>query len=126
MKPNPTTEPFESLDAWQVAHGLALHIYRTTGAFPAAERFGLTAQLRRAAVAIPANLAEGKARNAPREFVYFCRMAKGSLAEVCTLLCLARDLDMISHQGFEECMEGYDRVGKMLHFLMVFLKKQQK
>ncbi|MGH8245802.1 MAG: four helix bundle protein, partial [Gammaproteobacteria bacterium] len=71
--------PFESLDVWQVSHELALRIYRISAEFPSHERFGLTSQLRRAAIAIPTDIAEGNARGGSREYIHFCHIARGSL-----------------------------------------------
>ncbi|MEX0766024.1 MAG: four helix bundle protein [bacterium] len=118
--------PVESLDVWQLSHTMALEIYRTTKDFPKEERYGLAAQVRRAAVGIPANIAEGNARNSLREYVHFCHLARGSLAELRYLLRLARDLGLIDETTFEACTDGYDRVGKMLHYLIIGLRKRSQ
>ena len=83
---------FEDLVVWQKAHCLVLAVYRYSAAFPKAEVYGLTSQIRRAAVSVPANIAEGfKRRNRP-EKVRFLNIAQGSLEEVRYFLILAADL----------------------------------
>src|SRR5437667_5268609 len=84
-----SSPPHESLEVWRLAHQLALEIYRQTDGFPAREHFGLTAQLRRAAASIPANLAEGCGRASTREYIHFCSIARGSVFEVRYYLRLA-------------------------------------
>lgn len=118
--------PFESLDVWQVSHRLALDVYRATAKFPVEERYGLTAQLRRAASAIHANIAEGNGRGSAREYAYFCRVAKGSASEVRYLLRLALDLGFIPKEKFEAYAEGCGRIGKMLHFLVSALSSSAR
>ena len=81
------------LVAWQEAMAFAREVYRVTRSFPGHEQFSLTSQVRRAAISIPSNIAEGAARESAREFVRFLGIARGSLAEVETQLLLAADLD---------------------------------
>jgi four helix bundle protein len=88
---------FEQLEVWQRAHQLVLAIYRITAAFPPEERFGLTSQMRRAAVSIPANIAEGFKRRGQRDKVHFYNISQGSLEEVCYYLLLATDLSYSIH-----------------------------
>lgn len=83
---------FKQLLVWQKGMTLAKEIYKLTAKFPADERFGLISQLRRAAVSVPSNIAEGQARNSTREFLQFLSHASGSLAEVETQLLLSLDL----------------------------------
>lgn len=83
-------ERYADLEVWRVAYGLALRVYEETRGFPQDERFGLTQQLRRAAVAVIANLAEGQSRGSRKEFAQFCNIARGSNAEVHALLLLSR------------------------------------
>jgi four helix bundle protein len=78
-----------------MAHELTLVIYRVTRAWPAEERYGLTSQIRRAAAAVPTNLAEGAAKRGSREFRRFVDIALGSLGEMAYLLLLARDLGLL-------------------------------
>ena len=86
---------FKNLIAWQKAYKLALAIYNETKAFPKAELYGLTQQLRRASVSVFANIAEGYERCYRKEYVRFLLIAKGSLGEVETYLMFARDLGFI-------------------------------
>jgi four helix bundle protein len=83
---------YRDLLVWQKGMVLAKQIYALTSFFPVSERFGLTAQMRRAAVSVPSNIAEGQARQGRREFVHFLSHAEGSLAELDTQLALAIEL----------------------------------
>ncbi|WP_353251600.1 four helix bundle protein [Salinisphaera sp. PC39] len=84
------------LDVWRESRRLVKRVYLLTATFPADERFGLTAQIRRAAVSIPSNIAEGAARSTRRDFANFVRIARGSLSELETQILLARDLGLCS------------------------------
>jgi four helix bundle protein len=105
---------FTDLEAWQAAHRVVLEIYRASEAFPRDERFGLTSQLRRAAVSIPANIAEGFARRTRPDKARFYTVAQGSLEEVRYYLILARDL------GFREAaaFPDLDRATRLLQGLV--------
>jgi len=87
---------FESLEIWQLAHALALSVYRATASFPADERFGLTSQLRRAAASVGANIAEGYGRHNTQDTIRFLYVARGSLIETRNFLYLARDLGFLT------------------------------
>jgi four helix bundle protein len=78
--------------AWQRAIQLVKEVYRLTSTFPDTERYGLTAQMRRSAVSVPSNIAEGAARNGKAEFLHFLGIARGSLSELDTQLVIAREL----------------------------------
>ena len=97
--------------AWQPSHQLAMAVYRTTEQWPSSERFGLVAQIRRAAVAAPTNLAEGAAKHGRREFRRYADISLGSIAEVGYLLFLTRELGIISEQDFEKVDELRKRAG---------------
>ncbi len=75
-------KPHTNLEAWKVAMDLVVEVYRATGRFPQHERYGLVSQMRRAAVSIPSNIAEGAARSSRKEFANFLSMARGSLSEL--------------------------------------------
>jgi four helix bundle protein len=82
-------KPHEQLDAWKFSMELAKAVYQMTATFPAEERYGLSQQMRRAAVSIPSNIAEGAGRNGVKEFLNFIGISRGSLAELETQLQLA-------------------------------------
>ena len=86
--------PYENLKAWQACHALFLETYRVTSALPRSERYGLSAQMRRAAFSAAANLAEGSAKRGPREFRRFIDITLGSLAELAYAIRAIRDLDL--------------------------------
>ena len=100
------------LDAWRVSRQLVTSVYRLTQGFPKSELFGLTAQTRRAAVSIPANIAEGAARTGEREFIQFLNIARGSLSELETHLLIAVDLSYVRDQ--DPVFGLLDRVSKLL------------
>ena len=104
---------FGELKVWQRSHELVLEIYRLSKSFPQDERFGLTAQLRRAALSVPTNIAEGSKRIHRADYARFLNIAEGSLAETQYLLMLARDLGYCS-ETFEE---HTDHVARMLSSL---------
>ena len=91
-----STKAHHDLAAWQIARELVKRIYMLTGTFPKEELFGLTIQMRRAAVSIPSNIAEGAARTGSREFAQFLNVARGSLSELETQLLIASDLAYIN------------------------------
>lgn len=93
-------------------------IYLVTNEFPVNEKFGLTSQIRRAAVSIPANIAEGAGRKSKKEFINFLSIALGSLSELDTLLLLAGDLKFISSEVTDELLIKLDVIGKLIYGLM--------
>ncbi len=102
---------FRDLVAWQKGIELVKMVYRVTETMPAEERFGLTNQIRRAAVSIPSNIAEGHARQARPDYLRFLRIARGSLAELATQLEIAVQLNMIpSHDALNLMLEEMDRI----------------
>ncbi len=88
--------PHENLEAWRQSISLVTSVYAATRSFPKEELFGLTTQMRRAAVSIPSNIAEGAARSSRREFAQFLSVAKGSLSELETQLLISSELGFIA------------------------------
>ena len=105
--------PYERLQAWQVAHRMALSIYEVTDCWPAAERFGITIQLRRAALSVPTNIAEGAAKRGTREFRRFLDIALGSLAEVTYLLRFSMDRGLLAPDSWLELETLRNRAGQL-------------
>ena len=105
---------YKDLLIWQRGMGLAKLIYRLTANFPSEERYGLTSQLRRAAVSVPSNIAEGQARQGTREFVQFLSHAQGSLAELETQLLLSIELDFAQKSDVDRPLQEIDELQKMI------------
>jgi four helix bundle protein len=116
---------FHDLVAWQKAMELVTEIYKMSQKFPKEEIFGLTSQIRRAAVSIPSNIAEGRGKSSPGEFQQFLYHAKGSLAEVETQLIIATNLGYIEVQEVSHAKELIDRTGKLLSGLLSAIKKSK-
>lgn len=116
--------PHETLEVWKKAIDFVVMVYERTKAFPQDERFGLTSQLRRAAVSIPANLAEGAARHSNNEFLRFISIAQGSCSEVETELLIAYRLGYLSGSDYQNTKDFADSIGKMLIGLAKHLRNR--
>lgn len=117
-----TEKGFKQLLVWQKAYKLTLAIYNESKHFPKEERYGLTSQLQRAGVSIPANVAEGYERNHRKEYLQFLYIAKGSLGEVETYLLLARDLEYLSEHVFLALEELRSETSRLLQGLIKSLR----
>ena len=106
--------PHEKLDVWKKSIDFVVAVYKATEGFPKEEKFGLTSQLRRAAVSIPANIAEGAGRRSDREFAYFLSNSQGSASEVDTELLIARRLTFIEEDDYATLGSSLDEIGRML------------
>lgn len=116
---NRTAMPgYRGVVAWQKAMDLAAEVYRVSRAWPKEEVYGLTNQLRRAAVSVPANIAEGKGRGGTTEFARYLAIAYGSLCELETHLYLAQRLAYINESVLDQLNEQTTEVAKLLHGLM--------
>jgi len=104
----------ENLEVWKKAVDFVVMVYRYTEDFPKDERFGLVSQLRRAAVSIPANLAEGAARAFPKETLHFVSNAQGSASEVATEILIAYKLGFLSQARHAELAEQCDEISRMM------------
>jgi four helix bundle protein len=102
---------YRDLMVWMAAMQLAEDIYQVTEAFPAREQFGLTSQLRRAAVSVPSNIAEGHARDSAREFLRFLSVAQGSLAEMETQLELSGRLGLVTAEDRQSLFADASELG---------------
>ena len=105
---------FRELAVWQKSHALTLEVYNATRDFPTEERFGLTAQIRRASASIPTNIAEGCGRDGERELARFLTIAAGSASETEYQLLLARDLEYLARDRHGALQAQVDEVKKML------------
>ena len=118
-----TIGSFKDLDAYKKSYQLALQIYRMTRQFPVDEKFGLTSQLRRAAVSIPSNIAEGYRRCSRIDYIRFLKIAFGSCGELETQLDLCRDMDLIASSHHARLSALSSDVSKMLYRLMRSLRQ---
>lgn len=109
---------FEKLKVWQAAHVLVLDAYRLTATFPRAEQFGLTSQVRRAAISIAANIAESAGRNQSLDQARLLQIAKGSAKEVRSHLLIARDLGFLSLEKQKAADAQLDGIERMLASLL--------
>ena len=118
--------PHERLEAWSKAIDFVVDVYKATESFPRDERFGLISQIRRAAVSVPANIAEGAARQSDKEFAYFLSNAQGSASEVETELIIAHKLGYLSETAFYALRSSIDRIGRLITGLLQHLKRRIK
>ncbi len=115
---------FRDLLVWQKAARLAVEVYRVTRTWPREEMYGLTSQIRRAAVSVVSNIAEGEGRKSPGEFCRFLQIAHGSLREIEAQLYIAAELTYLSPDEFSQLDEACVEVGRMLNGLMSSVRRQ--
>jgi four helix bundle protein len=108
-------QQFRELKVWQKSHALVLNLYQLTKRIPADERFGLASQLRRAAVSIPTNIAEGTKRQGKHDYARFLNIAEGSLPETEYLLVLSCDLGYLRKQEIEQPLSEISEIARMLY-----------
>ena len=106
--------PHQKLEAWSKAVELVTDIYRSTERFPKEERYGLTSQIRRAAISIPANIAEGAGRRSKKEFVHFLSNSQGSASELETELIIANRLGYLDETSFAQLVSQLERIGRLI------------
>lgn len=116
---------YKDLIAWQKAMELVAMVYDATDAFPSHEQFGLVSQLRRAAVSVPSNIAEGKCHYSNRDFVRFLRHARGSLAEIETQILISQDRKYLPDMTVTTLTKRLDELGRILSGLINSLKKSE-
>ena len=117
---------YRDLKVWNLGMDLVIMCYRLTTKLPKTEVYGLTSQIKRAAVSIPANIAEGKGRHNLGEYIHHLSIANGSLKELETHLLIAERLSYLENPELHPVLELTDEVGKMLNTLITTLKERQK
>jgi four helix bundle protein len=115
-------ESYKDLIAWRKAMALVTDVYRATQSFPRHELYGLTNQLRRAAVSVPSNIAEGQARFSRKEFHHFLSHARGSLVEIETQLTIAQNLGYLTADQTQPLFDKASELGKVLNGLIASIK----
>lgn len=126
MVPAMALRNYRELEVWQQSMQLAEIVWRLSSRFPAEERFGMTSQVRRAAMSVPANIAEGAERHGTREFLQFLGVASGSLAETETFLLLAERLGLLPADRAKATLEQAATVGRLLHGLKRSLRERTR
>lgn len=117
---------YKDLIAWQKAMDLVNAIYDATDSFPKRETYSLTDQIRRAAVSVPSNIAEGPAHFSNREFLHFLRHARGSLAELETQLLIAQRRNYLAEPQADALLKHVDEVSRILNGLINSLKERER
>jgi four helix bundle protein len=112
-----TIRSYRDLKVWQLAMDLVQVVYGLTGALPKAELYGLVSQMRRSAISVPSNIAEGHARSSTKEYIRFLSIALASLAELETQMLISKRLDYISDMQLREALRRSDVLGKMVRAL---------
>jgi len=122
---NQNMKTHKDLDAWKKSIELVASIYKITSSFPKEQIYGLTSQIRRAAVSIPSNIAEGAAQNHDKEFIQFLYVALGSGAELETQLIISKMLGFIDYEKSQELTNELNSISRMIQGLIKFIKKQK-
>ncbi|MGC2235370.1 MAG: four helix bundle protein [Pyrinomonadaceae bacterium] len=120
-----TVNSYRDLIVWQKAMDLVMLCYKIAGSFPKDEIYGLTSQLRRSAVSIPANIAEGHGREGLGEYIHFLGIAQGSLRETETHLLIASRLNFVNSNNLNQALKLSEEVSKMLGSLLRSLKNKR-
>ena len=105
---------YRDLEVWKLSIDFVKKVYQVTHNFPASENYGLINQIRRAAVSIPSNIAEGQGRNSTKEFKQFLAISLGSLAELETQLIIAKEIEYLTQNGLDALLSPLDRIRKMI------------
>ena len=119
-----TKQSYRDLDVWRKSMAVVKDVYVLTDQFPKTEIYCLTNQIRRAAISIPSNIAEGKARHSNKEFGRYLHIARGSLAELETQLLISQDLNYATADKIEPLLQNAAEVGRMLSGLIKTLNQE--
>ncbi len=118
------TYAFEKLEVWQLSRKFVISVYKLISCFPCEEKYALCDQIRRAAVSVPSNIAEGSGRTHPKEQKHFIEIAYSSLMEVYCQLIIAIDLGYVTIEQINEIKTFIDRIAQMLNALRTSLNKR--
>lgn len=117
-------QSYRDLEIWQKSMELVTRIYTLSQKFPREEIYGLTSQIRRSAVSIPSNIAEGRGKRSTKDFLRFLNIAYGSLAELETQLLISQNLGFVEGQEVERLLDDASRIGRMMNGMMAGLEKK--
>jgi len=118
-------KPHHNLEVWKRSLNYVTGIYKITANFPADEKFGLVSQMRRAAVSIPSNIAEGAARNSKKEFINFLHIAQGSTAELETQILISRNLNFVAQSQAQPLLKELEEISRMIIGLQKSLRSSK-
>ena len=113
------------LEVWKQARDLASYIYQITASFPVTEQYGIVSQMRRCAVSIPSNIAEGSGRQHEKETLHFLSISRGSLYELETQIYISSDLNFISEDICENCLNKIENLGKLINGFIRYYKSER-
>jgi four helix bundle protein len=116
----------KELEVWKESMDLVKKVYQITKTFPKDELYGLTSQIRRCAVSVPSNIAEGSARNSNKEYIRFLNISAGSLAELDTQLIISLELNYISQDKLCSLELKIEKIGRMLQGLIKYLRQKDE
>jgi len=117
-------KPHQKLEAWKLSFDFVKIMYSHTASFPVDEKFGLTSQIRRASVSIPANIAEGSARRSDKELLQFLYISLGSASELDTLILLAKELGFINPANCDKLISDLDSICKLIIGFINMVKRR--
>ena len=117
--------PHAKLEVWKRSVKLVTEVYKFTGHYPQEERYGLVTQMRRSAVSIPSNIAEGVARKTTKEYIQFLYISKGSLSELDTQLEISKNLGYVNPTNYKGMIDELNEISRMLSGLIRVLKKKE-
>ena len=117
-----TQRSYKDLQVWQKSIDFVEAVYRIAASFPRSEEYGLVSQLKRAAISIPSNIAEGSVKRSSLDFIRFINISRGSVAEIETQLIIAKRLEFIDHSKFELLTKDLEEISKMLFGLRTSLE----
>ena len=113
-------QKYTDLDVWKQARILASVIYEITGSYPKSEQFGIISQIRRCAISVPSNIAEGCGRQHTKETIQFLNISRGSLYELETQLYISKDLKFINEEQLNNCLQQIESLGKLINGFIRF------
>lgn len=118
-------QKYTELEVWKQARVLASYIYQITASFPVTEQYGIVSQMRRCAVSIPSNIAEGSGRQHEKETLHFLSISRGSLYELETQIYISNDLNFISEDICENCLNKIENLGKLINGFIRYYRSER-
>lgn len=118
-------QKYTELEVWKQVRALASYIYKITALFPTIEQYGIISQMRRCVVSIPSNIAEGSGRQHNKETLHFLSIARGSLYELETQIHISKDLNFISDEIYNCCLDKIENLGKLINGFMRYYKLER-